>query len=53
MKKERAARAAAGEQVNYGANYSIQKPRTKSQAAPAGLPPGASRTSSGVRKEKV
>jgi hypothetical protein len=43
MKKERAARAAAGEQVNYGTNYSTVR---KSQRAPSGLPPGTSSATS-------
>ena len=47
MKKERDSRAAMGEQVNYGANYS-------SSRTARGMPPVAkSRTSSGVPQTKV
>ena len=53
LKKERAARAAAGEPVNYGANYTTapSKPKARnSQRAPGGLPPG---TSSATSMHKV
>jgi len=49
LKNERAARAAAGEPVNYGTNYTTapSKPKARnSQRAPGGLPPGTSSATS-------